>query len=84
MPFPQSWPGGIGNGAGHTGAGFQKGGMRHALVLASPRQVFRPCRLPETTLPAAFRAPELDKGHWLLIAALSTVLGLADEVGAPW
>lgn len=38
-----------------------------------------PCDLPETS--SVLRAPELHKGHWLLIAALSAVMGFVNEEG---
>lgn len=69
------------SGMGHPGAALSEAAMPQRRRLQASVQA---PRLPETTLPAASRALELDKGHWLLIAALSTALGLADEVGAPW
>lgn len=86
VPFPQSWPEGPATHGRGTGNGAPRGRLsarRPCLSVGVSGPAFRPRRLPETTLPAASRALELDKGHRLLIAALSTALGLADEVGAP-
>lgn len=81
---PQSWLGGTFEmGKGTEGGQPSERQCVPRLGVWRFRASFQALTSPRNHPPAAFRDPELDKGHWLLIAALSAVLGLADKRGVP-